>query len=217
MLSVIVLPVVTVAARDDRDRLRYVIQQMTQLMAIGGALVAIAIALGAESILRILGGAEYIDAAPVLRIQSIALVTLFITAAWSPTLIGMHRQGAVAIATGIGLVIAVIAGIVLVPIAQAEGAAWAAAAADAFVLVAAYVLLRRAGPGRELRLSFAPRVVLAALPALAMARLPGIPSLVQAAAGVVIFTAAVLALRIVPPDIAALIPTRLRARRPVSR
>jgi O-antigen/teichoic acid export membrane protein len=213
MLSVIVLPVVTVAARDDRARLRYVVQQMTQVMAVGGALVTITIVLAAEPILRILGGPEYVDAAPVLRIQSIALLTLFVTAAWSPTLIGMHRQGSVAAATGIGLLIAITAGVTLVPVAQAEGAAWAAAIADGFVLVAAYVLLRRAGPGRDLRLGFAPRLLLAAALALAISLVPGIPALVDASVGAAIFVATALALRIVPPEIAGLLPAR---RRPVN-
>jgi O-antigen/teichoic acid export membrane protein len=210
MLSVIVLPVVTVAARDDRARLRYVVQQMTQMMAVGGALVTIAIVLAAEPILRVLGGPEYVAAAPVLRIQSIALLTLFITAAWSPTLIGMHRQGSVAAATAIGLVIALVAGLVLVPAGQAEGAAWAAAAADSFVLVAAYVLLRRAGPGRELRLGFVPRLVLAAAAALAISLVPGLPAILDAVAGAAIFVAAAVALRIVPPEIAGLLPSRGR-------
>lgn len=211
-LSVIVLPVVTVAARDDRARLRYVLQQMTQIMAVGGALVTIAIVLAAEPILRILGGAEYVDAAPVLRIQAVALLTLFITAAWSPTLIGMHRQGAVAAATGIGLLIAIAAGITLVPPAQAEGAAWAAVLADAFVLVAAYVLLRRAGPGRDLSLRFTPRLALAAALALAIALVPGIPPLLDAVAASAIFAATAFALRIVPPDIAGVLPRRAFSR-----
>jgi O-antigen/teichoic acid export membrane protein len=210
MLSIIVLPVVSVAARDDRARLRYVVQQMTQAMAVGGTLVTITIALAAEPILRILGGPEYVDAAPVLRIQSIALLTLFITAAWTPTLIGMHRQGSVAAATAIGLLIAITAGVALVPGAQAEGAAWAAATADAFVLLAVYVLLRRAGPGRDLRLDFVPRLLVAAALALATALVPGIPALVDAVMGAAIFAVAVLALRIVPPEIAGLLPARGR-------
>ena len=150
------------------------------------------------------------DAAPVLRIQSIALMTLFITAAWSPTLIGMHRQGSVAVATGIGLLIAITAGIALVPGGQAEGAAWAAAIADTFVLVAAYVLLRRAGPGRDLRLGFVPRLLLAAAAALAIYLVPGIPALVDASVGAAIFVATALALKIVPHEIAGLLPARGR-------
>jgi O-antigen/teichoic acid export membrane protein len=150
----------------------------------------------------------------VLRIQSIALLTLFVTAAWSPTLIGMHRQGSVAAATAIGLLIAIVAGIVLVPVAEAEGAAVAAAVADGFVLVAAYVLLRRAGPGRELSLRFVPRLVLAAALALAIALVPGLPPVLDAVAGCAIFALAALALRIVPPDVAGLLPARWR---PVSR
>jgi O-antigen/teichoic acid export membrane protein len=210
-LSMIVLPVVTLAARDDRARLRYVLQQMTQLMAVGGVLVTIAIVLGAEPILQILGGKGYVAAAPVLRIQSIALLTLFISAAWSPTLIGMHRQGSVAIATAIGLLLAIVAGILLVPVGQAEGAAWAAAAADAFVLLAAYVLLRRAGPGRELRLGFTLRLALAAAAGLAIAAVPGVAPMLDAVIGAAVFAGAAFLLRIVPPEVGALLPRRGRA------
>ncbi len=210
MLSAIVLPVVSVAARDDPVRLRYVVQQMTQLMAVGGAAVAIVLALAAEPVLRVLGGAEYVAAAPVLQIQSIALLTLFVTAAWSPTLIAMHRQGSVAAATGVGLAIAVVAGLLLVPTAQAQGAAWAAAMADVFVLVVAFALLRRAGPGRELDLSFVPRLALAAGLALAVALVPGLPAAADGAVAAAIFVLAALALRIVPAGVRELLPSRGR-------
>jgi len=208
MLSVVVLPVVTVAARDDPVRLRYVIQEMTQLMALAGALLLIVIVLAAEPILRILGGPEYVGAAPVLRIQSIALFTLFVSAAWSPALIGMHRQGSVAAATAVGLLVAIVAGVLLVPAWEAEGAAWAAAVADVFVLSIAYVLLRRAGPGRELRLGFVPRLLLAAGVAMAVALVPGMPPLADALLAAAIFGAAAFALRIVPAGVAELLPAR---------
>jgi len=212
MLSVIVLPVLSVAARDDPGRLRYVVQQMTQLMAVGGALVTLVLVLAAEPILEILGGAEYAAAAPVLRVQSIALFTLFVTAAWSPTLIGMHRQVSVAGAVAVGLVIAIAGGLVLIPAGEAEGAAWAAAAADTFVLAACYLLLRRAGPGRELSLAFVPRLALAAAPALAVVLIPGLPAVADAIAGAAIFTALALALRIVPPEVTGLLSRRALSR-----
>ena len=211
MLSVVVLPVVTVAARDDPVRLRYVIQEMTQLMALAGALILIVIMLAAEPILRVLGGAEYVGAAPVLRIQSIALFTLFVSAAWSPALIGMHRQGSVAAATAVGLIVAIVAGVALVPVWEAEGAAWAAALADVFVVSVAYVLLRRAGPGRELRLGFVPRLMLAVGAAAAVALVPGIPPLADALLAAPIFCAVAFALRIVPAGISELLPARRAA------
>jgi O-antigen/teichoic acid export membrane protein len=191
-------------------RLRYVQQQMTQLMALAGALSLVALVLAAEPILEILGGPEYVAAAPVLRIQAIALLTLFISASWTPTLIGMHRQGSVAAATGLGLVVAIVAGLVLVPGLQAKGAACAAALADGFVLVAAYILLRRAGPGRELDLHFVPRLALAAGAALAVALIPGIPPLADALIAIPVFVGAAFALRIVPEGVAELLPARGR-------
>ena len=91
---------------------------------------------------------------------------------------------------------------------EAHGAAWAAAIADLFVVSAAFVLLRRAGPGRELRLAFAPRIVLAAAAALAVALIPGLPALVAAAIAAVVFTGAAFALRIVPAGLSELLPAR---------
>jgi O-antigen/teichoic acid export membrane protein len=211
VLSGVVLPVMTLAARDDPVRLRYVVQEMTQAMALGGALLVIVILLAAEPILRILGGAEYVGAAPVLRIQSIALFTLFVSAAWSPALIGMHRQGSVAAATAVGLVVVIVAGLALIPVWEAKGAAAAAAMADAFVVTIAYVLLRRAGPGRDLRLGFVPKLVLAAATAMAVALVPGIPPLADGFIAAVIFTGLSFALRIVPVGVVELLPWRAPA------
>jgi O-antigen/teichoic acid export membrane protein len=208
ILSTIVLPVMTVAARDNPDRLRYVVQETTQLFALVGVLIAIVVALAAEPILRILGGAEYVAAAPLLRIQSIAILTLFVSAAWSPVLIGMHKQGSVAVATGIGLVVAIAGGLALIPLWDAHGAAWAAVIADVFVVCAAYVLLRRAGPARELRLAFVPRLVLTAAAALAIVLVPGVPPLVDAAVAAVVYAGCAFALRIVPAGLSELLPAR---------
>jgi len=206
ILSTIVLPVMTVAARDNPVRLRYVIQETTQLFALAGVLIAIVVALAAEPILRILGGEEYVAAAPLLRIQSIALLTLFVSAAWSSALIGMHKQGSVAAATGVGLVVAIVGGLALVPSFEANGAAWAAAIADLFVVSVAYVVLRRAGPGRELRLVFVPRLVLAAAASLAIVLVPGVPPLVDAVVAAAVFAGAAFALKIVPAGLSELLP-----------
>jgi len=208
ILSTIVLPVMTVAARDNPERFRYVIQETTQLFALAGVLIAIVVALAAEPILRILGGEEYVAAAPLLRIQSIALLTLFVSAAWSAALIGMHKQGSVAAATGVGLVVAIVGGLVLIPSHEAHGAAWAAAIADVFVVSIAYVVLRRAGPGRELRLAFVPRLVLAAAASLAIVLVPGVPPLVDAIVAAMAFAGAAFALKIVPAGLSELLPAR---------
>ena len=120
----------------------------------------------------------------------------------------MHRQGSVAAATAVGLLVAIVAGVLLVPVWEAEGAAWAAAVADVFVVSIAYVLLRRAGPGRELQLGFVPRLALAAAAAAAVGLLPGIPPLADAVLAAAIFIAAAFALRIVPAGMSELLPSR---------
>ena len=89
LLVSVVLPVMTVAARDDPKRLAYVTRRMTEVMAIVG-LSVLFLFFAAEPVVVALGGAQYEDAAPVLQIQCLALLTIFITAAWTP---GARQHG----------------------------------------------------------------------------------------------------------------------------
>jgi O-antigen/teichoic acid export membrane protein len=199
--SVLILPVLTVAARDDEGRLRYVLGQMTQAMAVAGVGVAIAVAVLAEPVLLVLGGEDFVDAAPILRVQCVALATLFVASAWSPTLIAMGRQVSVAVASGIGLLAVIVLGVALVPGMDAQGAAVAAAIADILLLAALYVLLRRAGPGRDVRLGFLARLLPLTALALAVGLGLGLPDLAGGVAAIVLFAAGALLLRLVPHEV----------------
>lgn len=199
--AVLILPVLTVAHRDDPARLRYVLQQLTQAMVVVGVGVAIAVAVLAEPVLLILGGSEYEGAAPILRIQCIALATLFVGSAWNPTLIAMGRQLWVAAASGIGLVAIVVLGALLVPSRDAEGAAIAAAIADSLLLVSLYVLLRRAGPGRDVRLGFALKVVPLAAAALIVGLAVGLPPIVGAVLAMALYAVGAYVLGLIPDEV----------------
>jgi O-antigen/teichoic acid export membrane protein len=207
----VVLPVLSVAARDDRGRLDYVTARTTEAMLLAGIAIALAAVLGARPLILLLGGQEYEPAVPVLQLQAAALVTIFLGAAWNPTLIGMGRVRGLVVATGLGLLAVLVAGLVLIPRHGADGAAAAAVIADVVLCAALYVALRRAGPGRRLPLGTLGRIVLAALPAVAVGALPGVPDLVLAAASVAVFLALALALRAVPPEILAAVRGRSRS------
>ena len=176
MLVSVVLPVLSVAARDDEGRLRYVTLRLAQSLGLLGVLLAPWVRRGAEPLIRLLGGDEYAGAAPVLQIQCVALVTIFVVGGWTTTpLVGMGRTRALVVTTAIGLAAVLVFGLILIPPLGAEGAAIAAVAGDLVYCAAVFVALHRAGPGRGLPPGPLLRVVAAALPALvvAVAKPPG--------------------------------------------
>ena len=93
LLGAVILPVLTLAARDDPQRMQYMTARLTEAMALGGVLVALAVAFAAPSIITVLGGTEYEGAVGVLQLQCLALVTLFVAASWNQTLIGRAISG----------------------------------------------------------------------------------------------------------------------------
>jgi O-antigen/teichoic acid export membrane protein len=201
LMTGVVLPVMAVAARDDPGRLRYVTQRLTEVAALSGGLICLVLVLGARPILVLLGGDQYGTVADVLRLQSPMILTLFLVAAWSPVLIALHRQRALVVTTSLGLTTAVVGGLVLIPIFQAEGAAAAAVLAELVNAGAAYVALRRLGPGTELHFGWIPRALLAGGAGLAAGlACPG-PDAVATAVGAAVYVGAALALRLVPPEV----------------
>ncbi len=209
LLISVVLPVLSVAARDDLERLRYMTGRTTEVMAIGGVLLALTLAIAAKPIVLVLGGPEYEPAVPVLQIQCLAAVTIFLVAAWIPTLIGLGRARDLAIAVGTGLLTLLVAGLILIPLHQAKGAAFAAVAGDLAYALAAFVALWRAGPGRELPFRQLGLTALAAVPAAAVAAVPGVPDIVLAVLAAAVYIGLVLALRLVPPEMTHAIRSRL--------
>ena len=88
----VILPVVTVAARDDRARLRYVLEHATKLAMLGGGLLALTMVVAARPIVVVLGGEAFADAAPVLRLQAPVVLTIFLIYTWTTFLIADGRR-----------------------------------------------------------------------------------------------------------------------------
>ena len=210
MLVGVVLPVLSVSSRDDTARLQYVNFRMTQTMALIGVLLAVIIGTGARPILLVLGGRQYLAAADVLRIQGLALITVFVSSAWNTTLIGMGRTRALAICSAIGVVAVAIFGGAFIPIWHARGAAIAAVIADVILCAAIYAFVRRAGAARAFRASPFVRIALCAVPGVVIAAFSPLP----AAINCVIATGAYIALAgpvgALPPELSDRIRSTLR-------
>ncbi len=201
LLVTVVLPVMTIAARDDRARLRYITQRMTEAMTLAGLISALVVAGAAVPIMIALGGEQYRGAAPVLRIFSVALVSLFVGASWSPVLIATGKQKLLAIASFVGLVVVVVLGFALIPELDAKGAAIAFAIADWTLLAGLYLGLRSTGHGDELDMRFLLRAVPLAAACGLIALVPWSSPLVQTTVAVVAFLSGAWALKLVPSEV----------------
>ena len=200
VLFAVVLPVTTVASSEDPRRLRYVLQRMSEVGLIVSVYVAIALAIVAEPVIRILGGEEYVDAAPVLQIQVFALIGFFLNQAWATVLISMKEQRRIAIANAIALAALFALGLALIPPFGIEGAAVAAVVADTLLALLLLVAIARARRDIVPDLRFAWKVALAAGLAVAAVLLPGSPWIAFVVATVV-YWAAVALLRLTPPEV----------------
>lgn len=201
LLITVVVPVLTVAARDNADRVDYMTARMTEAMMLVGVLIAVVITLAADPIVLVMGGEEFKPAVDVLRIQCLALVTIFMIASWSPALLGMGRVRELAVATGVGVAAMFVLGVALIPPLDATGAAIAAVAADAILCVATYIAVRRAGPGRALDGIKLAKIALAGAAACALILVPSVPDVLLAGAGALLFAGLAVVLGLVPPEL----------------
>ena len=88
-------PILVHAGADDKPRLAYALQRLTQASLLVGTGLVLVLAIAAEPIMEILGGAAYADAAEILRLQCFVLVPAFLTQVATFGLVAVHRQGAI--------------------------------------------------------------------------------------------------------------------------
>jgi O-antigen/teichoic acid export membrane protein len=188
-------------AGDDEPRLAYALQRMVEAGLLASGLIALVLVAAAEPIVVLLGEDEYRDAAPVLQIQSLALVGAFLTQVWALGLVAVHRQRAlitvnvVALSTALGL------GLLLIPAAGEEGAAVAAVVGELVLASTCAVMLVRARPALRPQLGRPLRIVLAALVALAAGLIPGLGDVVAAAISAAVFLVVAKLLGAVPDEL----------------
>jgi O-antigen/teichoic acid export membrane protein len=207
----VILPVATVAARDDRGRLRYVLAHTTKLALLGGGLLAIVVVVAARPIVVLLGGEQFAPAASVLRLQGPVVLTIFLIYAWTAFLIADGHRRALVRCMLIGLAALFVTGVPLIAQFEAEGAAMAALAADVVLTLVVLYAVRRVGDGRVgVEADYLARYVaaLAAGVGAALTVLAIAPAVVAAVVAAAAFTGVALVLRLTPAELAALLPRR---------
>ncbi len=195
------MPVLAAAAESDQERLQYVVQRMTEVGLVTAAGFALVLGLAAEPVLVALGGSEYRDAAPPLRILALALVPVFLGQGWQLALIALRRQSALLLANGAAFIVVVALGLALIPPYGAIGAAVSAVVAESALATVLFVVLARGAARVQPHFDFAWKVALTVLPALAVVLLPGLPATVDAVLGGLVFVTTAWLLGLLPEEV----------------
>ncbi len=202
-------PVLARAARDDRERLRYAVQGMFEVVVILGVAAALSAVAGAQPIIEVIAGPHFARAAAPLRIEGAALLASFILPALGMALISLHRHRALAIANLVALSITAALTLILAKSHGATGAAVATVCGE-WIICAGYLLaLTRGSSALRLNPSIVLRVAAAGVPAFAVILL-GLPAVPQLAAALAVYGCLIVLLKAVPSELYALLPFRSR-------
>jgi O-antigen/teichoic acid export membrane protein len=200
------------AEGDASDRLRRQVEPLVVITAALGGAAALACALGAPAILAVVAGHAFDGAIPVLRVQGIALGLTFVIAALGFTLLARHAHRAIVVGNLLALAVSAATVLLLAPGHGARGAAWATVLGESVLAVAYAYGLRAGSPHLRFGAPRLARVALALALGAAAGVLPGLPSVPATAVGLVVYAAALLALRALPPELAPLLPAYPRRR-----
>ena len=201
LLLSVALPVLAVAGGEDRLRLAYALRLMTETALLLGILLALVVGFAAGPVIGALAGPAYRGAADVMRIQSVALVALFVGQAWQLGLLALRAQRSLLIANATALLLVGQLALGLVPRFGAEGSASVAVIGESGLALTLYLLLRANDRTVAPRLLPLWRV----LPPLALALVIGSllrdHPIISTAAAAGSFVTASLAIGAVPPEI----------------
>ena len=205
LLITVAFPLLSRAARDDRERLAYAVQRLVETTALLGPAVAVVLVLGAPAVLEVVAGPEFVDAAPALRIQGATLIASFLLAPFGFALLSIHAHRGILVANVLAFAVTMTVVAALAGPLGAEGAALGTVAGEWVLALGYLIALRRASP--ETVPNFArPARALAAAAACLLLALAALPSWLAAICGVVVYIILVVAVRAVPDELLELLP-----------
>jgi O-antigen/teichoic acid export membrane protein len=197
----VALPVLAVAGAEDRDRFRYGFQRLTEIAVVVGCLQVLLVVLLAEPAIRLLYSDEYADAAPILRIQALALLPIFLAQAWTLGLVSLRRQRSIAVANAVALLVVLAVAGVLAPAFGTHGAALAGVLTEAVLALALLVALVRLERDVMPGFAFLWRPAAAAAAGAAPSMLLDVSGWIEAPIAAAVFVVVALAVKAVPGEI----------------
>lgn len=196
----VALPLLSVAAAEDRERLRLGLQGLTETVLVASLGFALVIAVLARPALELLGGADYVGGAEMLQIQIWALVPLAAGSVLAYALFALGRQRDIAVANAAVVAAVLTGGLALVLAYEGVGAAVTGIVAEVLLLSGLALALRRVDPALVPRFTFAWRP-LVALGAASATLLVDLPSWVDGAVAGSVFVVVGIVVGAVPREI----------------
>jgi O-antigen/teichoic acid export membrane protein len=210
LLITVAFPLLSRAARDDRERLAYAVHRLFDTTTVMGLGAAIGLVVGAPSIIYVMAGSGFEDAVPALRIQGVTLLASYALAPIGFALLSLHAHRGILVANAVALAVMLAAVGVLASTLGSEGAALGTVIGE-WSLATGYLLaLRRAEPTAAPSFDRAARGLLAAAPCFALALVSGLPAWLMAALALAIYALLLVVARAVPGELLELMPGRRR-------
>lgn len=171
--------------------------------------VVLFVVLAPETI-AVIGGAEFAEATPLLRILTAAVAFLFLNTVFFSALVALNRQGDLLVRALLALVVNVALNLVLIPRADALGAAWAVLATEALLLALSAWAFTKVGalprPHRPLRVLLAGAAMAGVVLVVGLPDVPEEATLAVAGIlGSLAYLGALRALGAMPPEVEGLL------------
>jgi O-antigen/teichoic acid export membrane protein len=200
LVAGVALPVLAAAARDDRSRLRYAVEGLSEGAVIAGVLMVIVAARAAEPVMRIIGGPGFVPSGAVLRIQVAALLFGALVQIWAVSLVALGAQRELILTNALGLLGMAVFAVLLVPAFGARGGAAASVLGDALLAALTYWRLRACSVTVRVSAGFLGRVAVASVAAGVALALP-VPNLLAAALAGALFLGVGQLIGMVPDEL----------------
>jgi O-antigen/teichoic acid export membrane protein len=204
------LPLLARAARDDRERLSYALRRIFEVSLILGVAATLTTLAGAQFMIAVVAGHEYAASAGVLQIQGLALIASFVLAGWSFALLSLKRYKGLLLVNLAAFLVSCSLTAVLASNDGATGAAIATLCGESVLALASLLVLLNGHPELRPKLGIVLKVTLAAAPAIVLALLSDVPSLVRTVLALAVYGLLIVITRAVPAEVVELLPVRLR-------
>jgi O-antigen/teichoic acid export membrane protein len=201
------LPLLSRAARDDHDRLVYVLQRIFEAASVAGVGSAVVLSAGSGFVVSVIAGPAYASAAPVLAIQSFAMVGSFVVAGWSFGLLSMRLHRGLLVSNLAALIVSVVLTLLLSRYDGARGAAVATVCGEVTLAAGSLLALVWRRPRYRPQLTVVAKVGAAGAAAAALSLTPGMPSVVRPVVAFVVYGAVILGTRALPAELRELLPS----------
>jgi O-antigen/teichoic acid export membrane protein len=214
-----VFPVLSRAARDDAERLRYASQRTLDMMLVLGVWISIAVAVAAPFIIEVIAGHDFEPSGTTLRIQAITVCCTFVSVTCGFILLSLRRHRAILVGNIVPLAFGVTLTLILAGPHGANGAAIATVVGEAGLAIAMLSLAIGKGRGRvPLSLRAFPQVALAAGLAtlVSVLLLPHVHELAVAVVATLAYFGVLYPLGLIPSELRDAIAARRRVKQEVA-